>query len=165
MKTCFRCKQTKDAGLFFKHKQTADGLHSWCKACCTEGNTRSRAKRDATIEGKAKTFWRNAQKSADKRGHEFSITLHDIVKAWNDQKEICAYSGRKMTLVAGQLNTVSIERIDSKIGYTSNNTILVCQAINRMKSNFEFEDFYAFCADVTTFLGDDELRLAVGGYK
>ena len=165
MKTCFRCKETKEPGLFFKHNQTADGLHSWCKSCCTAGNARSRAKRDSTIEGKAKIFWRNAQKSAEKRQQEFSITLHDIVVAWREQKEICAYSGRKMTLVAGQLDTVSIERIDSKIGYTPSNTILVCQAINRMKSDFEFEDFYALCADVTAFLGDNELRLTVGGYK
>jgi hypothetical protein len=126
---------------------------------------RSRAKKDSTIEGKSITIWRNAQKSAEKRKHEFSITLEDIVKAWREQNETCAYSGRKMTLVAGQLNTVSIERIDSTIGYTPNNTILVCQAINRMKSDFNYDDFYALCRDVTQFLGNDKLQLAVGAFK
>jgi hypothetical protein len=60
---------------------------------------------------------------------------------------------------------VSIERIDSKIGYTCNNTILVCQAINRMKSDFEFDEFYDLCRDVAQFLGDDKLNLSVGAYK
>ena len=70
-----------------------------------------------------------------------------------------------MTLEAGKLNTVSIERIDSKIGYTKDNTILVCQAINRMKSDFGFEDFYELCRDVADFMGDESLNLAVGAYK
>ena len=59
------------------------------------------------------------------------------------------------------LNTVSIERINSKIGYTVDNTILVCQAINRMKSDFGFEEFYEMCKDVACFLGDDNLNLDV----
>ena len=70
-----------------------------------------------------------------------------------------------MTLEAGKLNTVSIERIDSNIGYTLPNTILVCQAINRMKSDFGFEDFYDLCKDVTQFLGDDNFDICVGAYK
>lgn len=70
-----------------------------------------------------------------------------------------------MTLEAGQLNTVSIERIDSGEGYIPSNTILVCQAINRMKSDFGFEDFYDLCKDVAQFLGDDDLNLSVGAYK
>jgi hypothetical protein len=70
-----------------------------------------------------------------------------------------------MTLDAGHLNTVSIERIDSSVGYTPSNTILVCQAINRMKSDFSYEDFYELCRDVAEFLGDESLNLAVGAYK
>jgi hypothetical protein len=70
-----------------------------------------------------------------------------------------------MTLESGKINTVSIERIDSKVGYTSQNTILVCQAINRMKSDFKYEQFYYLCRDVALFLGDDDLKLSVGAYK
>ena len=165
MKTCFCCKTNKPYSLFFKHNQTQDGFHSWCKDCCTKGNLRSRAKLNSTIEGRAKVFLQNARKSAIKRQQVFALTVDDIVKCWKQQVEICAYSGRQMTLEAGQLNTVSIERIDSAVGYTLENTILVCQAINRMKSDFSLDDFYALCADVTQFLGDDNLELAVGAYK
>ena len=70
-----------------------------------------------------------------------------------------------MTLEAGKLNTVSIERINSATGYTVDNTILVCQAINRMKSDFELEDFYNLCRDVVDFMGDESLNLDVGAYK
>jgi len=164
-KTCFSCKQTKPLSMFFKSKQTTDKHHSWCKICCTEGNKRSREKLNATIEGRSKEFLRNAKNAAVKRKQDFTVTPRDIVKCWEDQFGICAYSGREMTLKAGSLNTVSIERIDSDIGYVPQNIVLVCQAINRMKSDFSFEDFYDLCKDVTVFLGDEKLELAVGAYK
>lgn len=151
--------------LFFKHHQTSDGLHSWCKSCCQEGNQVSRQKLNSTIEGRARVFLQNAKKSAAKRQQVFALNVDDIVKYWEEQRGFCAYSGRQMTLAAGDLATVSIERINSTVGYTPENTILVCQAINRMKSDFGFDDFYALCRDVAEFLGDDKLKLAVGDYK
>jgi hypothetical protein len=165
MKTCFCCKETKEFSLFFKHNQTHDGFHSWCKECCKKGNQKSRIKVNSTIEGRAKIFLQNAKKSAKKRNQEFSLEIPDVVGFWHDQQMICAYSGLEMTLDAGKLNTVSIERIDSNIGYTKDNTILVCQAINRMKSDFSYQDFYMLCQSVAKFLGDDELKLVVGAYK
>jgi len=164
-KTCFKCKQTKAFSDFFRHSQTPDGFHSWCKSCCREGNEKSRAKLESTIEGRATVFLRNAKNSANKRGQEFAISIADIAACWRDQSGICAYSGRPMTLQAGHLNTVSIERIDSSVGYTPANTVLVCQAINRMKSDFSFADFYDMCRDVTLFLGDENAELAVEAQK
>jgi hypothetical protein len=165
MKVCFKCKQNKSFGLFFKHKQTSDGYHSWCKECCKAGNAISRGKLNSTIEGRAKVFLQNARKSAAKRQQAFALTVDDVVACWKIQGGVCVYSGRKMTLDAGQLTTVSIERINSDEGYTPENTVLVCQAINRMKSDFELDDFYDLCRDVAVFLGDDRFELAVGGYK
>ena len=81
-----------------------------------------------------------------------NLTIDDIVNCWNTQYQTCAYSGIEMTLEAGQLNTVSIERINSDIGYTKDNTILVCQAINRMKSDFKYDDFYNQIQWVRVFL-------------
>lgn len=146
---------------FFRHLQRADGLHSWCKQCCAKGNTRSRAKLNSTIEGRARVFLQNAKKSALKRGHDFDLEVKDIVECWTEQFGICAYSGRQMTLEAGQLETVSIERIDSSIGYVKANVVLVCQAVNGMKSNRNFQDFFELCRDVARFLGDEDLNLSV----
>lgn len=164
-KTCFKCKQTKPLSAFFRHNQTQDGHHSWCKICCQKGNARSRAKLESTIQGRATVFLRNAKNSAVKRNQEFSLTVADIEACWSDQNGICAYSGRPMTLKTGELNTVSIERIDSAVGYTPENTVLVCQAINRMKSDFSFTEFYDMCRDVAQFLGNDDLELAVEAQK
>ena len=164
-KPCFKCKETKEVSLFFKHNQTSDGYHSWCKSCCTEGNIKSRAKVYSTIEGRAKIFLQSCKRSAAKRNQEFSLTIEDIVSFWNKQNKTCAYSGVEMTLDAGKLNTVSIERINSEVGYTKENTVLVCYIVNRMKSDFKYEDFYSYCSQIAQFLGNEDLKLAVGGYK
>jgi hypothetical protein len=152
MKTCNSCKTLKPRDQFFKNSVTKDGLHSWCKACCNIGNQKSRDKVNSTIEGRAKVFLQNARKSAIKRKQIFELEIKDIVDRWNQQLQICAYSGRKMTLKPGELNTVSIERIDSKVGYTKDNTILVCNAVNRMKSDFDLSSFVGLCEDISKFL-------------
>jgi len=164
-KPCFKCKETKEVGLFFKHHQTSDGYHSWCKTCCNEGNIKSKAKVYATIEGRAKIFLQSCKRSATKRQQAFDLQISDIVSFWNKQHKICAYSGVEMTLKPGKLNTVSIERIDSSVGYTKENTVLVCHIVNRMKSDFKYEDFYQYCSNVASFLGNDNLQLSVGSYK
>ena len=165
MKICSSCKNEFELSNFFKHSQTSDGHHSWCKKCCKIGNTNSRNKLNSTIEGKASIFLQNARKSAIKRGNEFGLEISDIVDMWNQQLQTCAYSGIVMTLESSKFNTVSIERIDSKIGYTKDNTILVCGSINRMKSDFGFEEFYNLCKSVTMFLSDENLNIQVGAYK
>ena len=164
-KTCFKCKTSYEDALFFKSTNTPDGLHSWCKMCCKANQKKYVDLVNSCIETRAKIFLRNAKNSAKKRNQEFSLEIKDITEFWESQNKICAYSGLEMTLEAGKLNTVSIERIDSAKGYTKENTILVCQAINRMKSDFAYEDFYMLCKSVAEFLGDDELKLAVGAYK
>jgi hypothetical protein len=164
-KICFKCKTSKPIIGFFKNSQTLDGFHSWCKSCCTEGNIKSRAKANSQIGTRAKIFLRNAAKAAVKRNQEFSLTANDIVEMWDLQLAICPYSGREMTLEAGKLETVSIERIDSGIGYTRENTILVCNAVNRMKSDFSLQEFYDLCSDVARFIGDKDLQLAVEAKK
>ena len=37
-KQCARCKEfwPADSDFFYKSHKSSDGLHSWCKACCTE---------------------------------------------------------------------------------------------------------------------------------
>lgn len=156
VKTCSQCNQTKDASLFFKHNQTKDGLHSWCKDCFKIGNLKSREKVYNSIEKRAVVFLQNAKKSALKRNQEFNLTTQDILDCWEQQAQTCPYSGRLLTLEPNKLNTVSIERIDSSIGYVPKNTILVCQAVNRMKSNFSLSEFFNLCKDVNLFLTDEQ---------
>ena len=41
-KICVHCNESLDVSLFHKHKQTKDGLGSWCKNCLKERETKKR---------------------------------------------------------------------------------------------------------------------------
>ncbi len=84
---------------------------------------------------------------------------------WESQHGLCVYTGIPMDLAPSKLTTVSVERIDSGVGYTEENTVLVCAAVNRMKSDLEAKDFYNFCRRVTLWLSDEDLELNVGFHK
>lgn len=163
MRKCFKCKKEFPATLefFFKHSQRSDGFHSWCKSCCKDGNKRSLLKKYSTFEGRISTFLLSCKRNAEKRGNEFYLTRQDFIDMWKEQAGICGYSGLPMELAPNTLLSVSVERIDNNIGYTINNTILVANAVNRMKSDLDPEDFYHLCKCVTRWLSDENLELDV----
>ena len=160
---CSKCKDVFPATAehFFRHTQTKDGLHSWCKPCCKKGNERSRQKKYSTFEGRISTFLLSCKRSAASRGNEFSLTRHDFVEMWEKQSGLCVYTGIEMELQPGTLLSVSVERIDSSIGYTKANTVLCCNAVNRMKTDLDAEVFFDLCRSVTLWLSDKNLDLAV----
>lgn len=163
LKTCFSCKIEFLANNenFFRHSQTKDGLHSWCKSCCKKGNKRSLAKKYSNFEGRITTFLRTCNTSAKKRNQEFALTRQDFLDMWEKQNGICAYSGIPMALEPNTLKSVSVERVNNDIGYIPENTVLVTNAINKMKSNMKGEDFFEFCKQVTIWMSDKELNRVV----
>jgi hypothetical protein len=160
-KICAKCALKLSIAEFFKHKQTKDGFHSWCKQCCKKGNDRSREKKYSSFDGRIPTFLASCRKSAKKRNHICSITSKDLQNAWEAQGGICVYTGWAMTTQPNFPTSVSIERIDSKQGYTTENTVLVCNIVNRMKSDFSGKLFYSVCRAVVGHLGDDSGELGV----
>jgi len=80
---------------------------------------------------------------------------------WETQGGVCVYTGLEMELQPNTLLSVSVERIDSKIGYTSENTVLCCNVVNRMKSDLDGQTFFDVCKAVTMWLSDDKTNLDV----
>jgi len=58
------------------------------------------------------------------------VTVDDVITIYERQVGKCAISGVKMDHCPNKLTSISIDRIDSDIGYTLNNTQLVCQFVN-----------------------------------
>ena len=64
----------------------------------------------------------------------------------------------KMDLQPNTPLSVSVERVDSNIGYTESNTVLCCNVINKMKSNLDGETFFDMCKAVTLWMSDESLN-------
>lgn len=81
-----------------------------------------------------------AKNRINKKGLEFNITVEDIEKLLIIQNNRCIYSN----IIFNPENTnysMSIDRINSNLGYTIDNVQLICSIINKMKNNLKEEEF------------------------
>ena len=77
-----------------------------------------------------------------------SITLPDIINLYHKQKGLCAISQVPMSHRLNSLDAISIDRIDSKRGYTLDNIQLICQFINFGKRDHRNEEAIEFIQKV-----------------
>lgn len=88
-----------------------------------------------------------------KREIHFELTANDIKVQYLKQDGLCSYTKQKLTLPKNHLfmyepDIVSIDRIDSDLGYTPENIQLVTKTINFMKQTLSHEEFVRMCTVV-----------------
>lgn len=71
----------------------------------------------------------------------FKIKIKDIEMLYSRQRGKCAYSGMNLSFRKMDKYKLSIDRIDSDLGYTIDNIHLVCWIINQAKGNMSDYDF------------------------
>ena len=76
-----------------------------------------------------------------------NLTLDYVMQLFDDQKGKCALSGLTMVNV-NSLKSISIDRIDSTIGYVINNIQLVCKWINLAKNTHTNPEMRKFLREI-----------------
>lgn len=82
--------------------------------------------------------------------HE-TLSLDFLVTLFETQQGRCAISGVPMTHKYGEgkcETNISIDRIDSSIGYTEENTQLVCARVNMMKQEYSIDNLTEWCSTI-----------------
>lgn len=78
----------------------------------------------------------------------FNIDESYLTELWENQNHKCALTGIEMMLRVAEVNslptTVSIDRIDSDIGYVKGNIQLICHSINLAKNDFTNDEIINF---------------------
>ena len=69
------------------------------------------------------------------------VTGEQIMRLWQQQDGLCALSGLPMLHKYGSLESCSIDRKDSNVGYTYNNMQLVCKWANYGKNKYTDGEF------------------------
>ena len=89
--------------------------------------------------------------SAKRRGHIWELTKEDLNNQYKKQNGLCALSGLPMSTDKKSPYRLSLDRIDSKIGYIVTNIQFVCSMVNVMKNKFVQKDFIDVCRHITKY--------------
>lgn len=141
---------------FFRRKVNKNGFQTVCKTC--KNNTPALIRRrkigNDTLLKVLQERYRGLLHRSKLKKLKVDITVEDLINCWNIQNGICAISGIKMEhkIYSGKIdNNVSVDRIDSNLGYLKNNIQLVGSSINKMKSNLTMKDFVEICNNIVKF--------------
>ena len=80
---------------------------------------------------------------------QFQIEPEDALEVFVKQGRRCALSGVPL-MFARKGQTASLDRIDSKLGYTKDNLQWVHKHINVAKNSLSVSDFVTMCREVVT---------------
>lgn len=175
VKTCRKCGVEKLLSEFGKSgKTTGTGYKSVCKVCLAKKLRDWRgANPDKAKEQDKRTYCNNKEKIKIKNKRRYTnlsldekfiqlvntaskrknkkcfITVEHLHDVWQRQKGLCVYTKLPLTSESHQLNTVSLDRVDSNKEYTVDNIQLVCVPINRMKLDYTEKQFMELCHLVT----------------
>jgi len=92
-----------------------------------------------------------------KRKHYYNVELSDLLELWETQSGMCVYSGVKLVHPnngGSNLNTASLDRIDSKIGYVKGNLQFISIICNQAKNNLSNEEMLQFIKIIYDFNKD-----------
>jgi hypothetical protein len=92
--------------------------------------------------GRTIAAWRH---SAARRGHAWSLSKDELETLYAKQEGKCALTGVQMTEGAKGPLRPSIDRIDSREGYSVDNVQFVCSIVNIMKNKLSEPLFVALC--------------------
>lgn len=157
---CSKCKEVKSLDFFYSNGCFADGLTKYRSKCknCVLNDLKQR--HESSYEKKIKirhASYKNyisslLNHSSKRRFNDFNLDIQYLLDMYESQKGLCAISGVKMTYEHNAKTTnISIDRIDSKIGYVKGNINLVCYIVNIMKQSFTKKDFIDFCEKIVDY--------------
>lgn len=135
-----------DCGIEFVRRAFTKNDKSFklCASCaCKKAQAyRVQSSKDKNSKHVAAWYLTRVKQSAKKRGRLYDITLQDAEDQWVKQNGECGLTGLSLTptsdftyrsLLLGDINTASLDRVDSKKGYIVGNIEWVHKHVNVWK--------------------------------
>lgn len=140
-KYCLSCKNMLLLNKFY-YESPKKQYSSRCIQCL---NRKEKEYREENIRNRLEYILKNSISSTRLRNnkgreHEFDIDLEYLLELWERCNGICFRFKKKMSLLDNEPWLVSVDRIDSDIGYVKGNVQLVCFIYNRMKMDSTEEE-------------------------
>lgn len=146
-KYCFHCDKIKPSSEFNKGGRSKAKLSTYCRPCAAHWAKKQSSKSPL---GRLRVAFNTAKGAARRKNLPCTLTVKDLVGMWDAQDGKCFYSGVLMSYAGDHLpESVSVDRIDNTKGYTPDNVVLSCVAVNRMKYTHPKGEFLRWCGLVT----------------
>jgi hypothetical protein len=153
----------KDASEINRNKKI--GRKNYCSLSCSGTNNHSHLKNYSDENVKyvlphtnnrrdQYTGLREHFRRVKKRNHEYNIDLNDLLNIWETQNGICVYSGVKLVHPndgGDNINTASLDRVDSKLGYVRGNIQFISVACNHAKNSMTHNQMLNFLKIISDF--------------
>lgn len=155
-KACTKCGDEKPLGCFNKRSER-DSYRSHCKSCTSQQKPKSFAhawyqerfsKEELELFSNLKHLCTKAR--LRKKDFDPDVDWEYLFDIWVEQNGQCRYSGMPLSTEANHPHKVSLDRINSDMGYVKGNVQLVSASVNRMKQEFSEDFFLDLCASITT---------------
>lgn len=136
MEMCKKCTE-----LFSDVKSYRKNL---CRQCYNSKQKNIMNERSMTLEGYLQAQIINIRNHYLRKRFELNLTVEFLVDLYGQQNGKCALSNVELQFGYNRSNpyTLSIDRIDSKKGYTTDNVQLIVAALNQFKNSYEMRDLY-----------------------
>lgn len=171
-KNCSGCKQRLALDQFYPIKNIRYGYSAYCRECNSKkgkeyfsrpdvkAKTREYYMQPHVIEREQRRQEASPRHSINvrlcaalrRRPTENPVTIDQLMEKWKSQGGLCLVSGVRMTWKGGvtKPTSISIDRIDSKRGYTEDNVRLVCCMVNIFKGRWSDAEMLAMAKAIVS---------------
>lgn len=164
--TCKICKKRK-IKKYFGERFHSTGTYQRGKPVCIDCDS---ARQKISVYKSPRNYLSSRHRDMRQRVRRYEIEFDEKVdldflcNLFKEQQGLCAVSNLPMTWMHEGLysnhgsrrgTNISIDRIDPDIGYVPGNIRLVCDRVNKIRSNMTDGDLYFWCAVLTNALQKD----------
>lgn len=121
--------------------------HFKCMKCAAIDRGAAQAEQNGQVGELKLTRYTKLQRSADKRGINFNVSLEYLWNLFESQKHLCAVTGDYIQ----SIDEASLDRIDSFKGYIEGNLQWVTYQANVSKHVMTMQELYEFCKKVLDY--------------
>lgn len=113
-------------------------------------------KKNMTLEQCIHHKFKVAKRRSEQLNINFDLDEQFLLELWNKQNKLCYYTKLPMQHKKGERYCLSIDRINSDLGYTKDNIVLCCDVVNIMKCSLYKDEFIKLCKIIAKNFKDSQ---------
>lgn len=147
-KKLFECRCDCGKTINAISSKLASGKKQSCGCLARENFLKRQWKGYGEISG---SYWTRVLNQARSRNLEVSITIQEVWDLFLKQEKKCNLTGLPLSFSSGYTKnngTASLDRINSKLGYTRDNVQWIHKYVNQMKMDLDEKTFVELCRKI-----------------